>query len=87
MKKESKKLKVLHIIPSLNAGGAEKLVEESTPIMKNVYDIDVEILLLTDKNNIFINKIKENNIRIYISPYQNQEYKKYFLYITTYKEK
>lgn len=81
MKKESKKLKVLHIIPSLNAGGAEKLVEESTPIMKNVYDIDVEILLLTDKNNIFINKIKENNIRIYISPYQKIRSIKNIFYI------
>lgn len=78
---KSKKIKVLHIIPTLNAGGAEKLVEESLPIMKKIYDIDVEVLLLTNKGNVFDEKLKENNIKINVSPYEKIRSAKNIFYI------
>ncbi len=81
MSYESEKIKVLHIVPSLNAGGAEKLVEESLPIMRNNYNIDVEVLLLTSKGNVFDKKLKENNIKINVSPYEKIRSAKNIFYI------
>lgn len=75
------KIKVLHIIPSLYAGGAEKLIEESLPIMKNNYNIDVEVLLLTDRGNVFDKKLKENNIKINVSPHKKIRSIKNIFYI------
>ena len=81
MSYKAEKIKVLHIIPSLNAGGAEKLIEESLPIMKNNYNIDIEVLLLTNKGNVFDEKLKENNIKINVSPYEKIRSLKNILYI------
>lgn len=63
-------IKILYVITSLKPGGAEKLIEESLPIMKINHNIDVEVLLLTDKGNIFDKKLKYNNIKIYVSPHK-----------------
>ncbi|MFP4698137.1 MAG: glycosyltransferase [Eubacteriales bacterium] len=81
MSYKAEKIKVLHIIPSLNSGGAEKLIEESLPIMKNNYNIDVEVLLLTDKGNIFDKKLKDNNIKTNVSPHQKIRSIKNIFYI------
>lgn len=58
------KIKILHIINDLGSGGAEKLIEETLPIMKKNHNVNVEILLLSKKNNVFYSKLKQNNIKI-----------------------
>lgn len=67
----STKMKVLHIILSLKAGGAEKLIEQSLPIMKNDYDLEVEVLIFTDSKKVFSKGLEDNNIPIIVSPYNN----------------
>lgn len=64
-------MKILHVINNLGSGGAEKLIEQTLPLMNKVNDIDVEVLLLTDKKNIFDKKLKEKRIRISIAPFRS----------------
>lgn len=61
-------MKVLHIINSLGSGGAEKLIEESLPFMNNIEGIKADVLLLTDKNNVFDKKLKESGVKIDVVP-------------------
>jgi glycosyltransferase involved in cell wall biosynthesis len=49
--------------------------------MKNNYNIDVEVLLLTDKGNVFDKKLKENNIKIIVSPHKKVRSIKNIFYI------
>lgn len=57
-------IKVLHIINNLGSGGAEKLIEQSLPIMNEKENIEVELLLLTKENNVFEEKLKEAGVKI-----------------------
>lgn len=57
-------MKILHIINSLGSGGAEKLLESSLPKMQQNKDITVEILILTNKNNVFEKKLLKNDIKV-----------------------
>ena len=57
-------MKVLHIISNLGPGGAEKLIEESLPIMNKLQDIEVDLLLLSDQGNVFDKNLKKNGINI-----------------------
>ncbi|MFJ8257595.1 glycosyltransferase [Peribacillus asahii] len=57
-------MKVLHIINNLGSGGAEKLIEEFLPLMNKVEGIEAEVLLLTNKNNVFDNGLRENFIEV-----------------------
>lgn len=52
-------MRVLQIISNLGAGGAEKLVEQFVPIMNEKENLHVDILLLTDKGNVFEKSLKE----------------------------
>lgn len=61
-------MRILHIINSLNAGGAEKLIDESIPIMQQYKNVDVEVLLLDDSNIAFDKKLKQNNIKLEVVP-------------------
>lgn len=56
-------MKVLHVINNLGSGGAEKLVEESVPLI-NRKGIKVDVLLLTDCNNVFEGKLKESGVKV-----------------------
>lgn len=61
-------MRILHIINNLGSGGAEKLIESITPIMNQYQYIDVEVLILDDKNNVFDNKLLENEIKLSVVP-------------------
>jgi glycosyltransferase involved in cell wall biosynthesis len=61
-------LRVLQIISNLGAGGAEKLVEQFVPIMNEKENLHVDILLLTDKGNVFEKSLKERGGRIFTVP-------------------
>lgn len=56
-------MRILHIINNLGSGGAEKLIEEALPIMKRDGE-DVEVLLLSDNNNVFDESLKNNKVKV-----------------------
>lgn len=59
-----KKIKILHANTGLVAGGAERLISDMAPLLKNS-GIKLELLLLEDKgNNIFEEQILETGIHI-----------------------
>lgn len=57
-------MKVLHIINNLGSGGAEKLIEESFPLLNKIEGVKVDVLLLTDVNNVFQNNLDEFDINV-----------------------
>ncbi|MGY4687975.1 glycosyltransferase [Petrotoga sp. DB-2] len=61
-------MKILHIINSLGSGGAEKLIEDLLPLMNNTDGVKVDLLLLTDKNNMFDKSLTKYGIQIEIVP-------------------
>lgn len=63
-------MKILHIINNLGSGGAEKLLEESLPIMHQK-GVEVDVLLLTDYNNVFHENLMQSGIKIKIVPLKN----------------
>lgn len=64
-------MKILHIINNLGSGGAEKLLEELLPILKENKDIKIDLLLLTNENNVFEKELREKNVNIDIIKYKN----------------
>lgn len=61
-------MKVLHIINSLTSGGAEKLVTQIVPLLNSKQNIEVELLILTNHDNVLLNNINKK-INIIIQPY------------------
>ncbi|WCM14577.1 glycosyltransferase [Priestia filamentosa] len=61
-------MKILHVINSLSSGGAEKLIEDSLPLMNRIEGIEVEVLLLTNHKNVFDKGLRNNNIKISVLP-------------------
>lgn len=61
-------MKILHIINRLGPGGAEKLLEDLLLLMNNADGVKVDLLLLTDKNNVFDKKPSKSGIQIEIIP-------------------
>lgn len=59
-------MKVLYIINNLGSGGAEKLIEDTLPILNKKENIEAELLLLTEKNNVFAESLKKQGIEINI---------------------
>lgn len=57
-------MKILNIITSLGSGGAENLIKESLPIMKE-RGLEPEILLLSSKNNVFEDELRSKGIIIH----------------------
>ena len=53
-------MKVLHVINSLGAGGAEKLLLDTLPIY-NANGITVDLLVLSQKNSKFLDILKAKN--------------------------
>ncbi len=60
-------MKILYIINSLGSGGAEKLIEQALPLFKKI-NVDVELLTLTDKGNVFDKALIDNQIKIKVVP-------------------
>ncbi|MDK2906304.1 MAG: hypothetical protein PWQ66_265 [Petrotoga sp.] len=61
-------MKILHIINRLGPGGAEKLIEDLLPLMNNINGIKVDLLLLTDENNVFDKRLSQYGVQIKIVP-------------------
>ncbi|TDX42927.1 hypothetical protein C7954_11938 [Halanaerobium congolense] len=57
-------MKILHIINNLGSGGAEKLIKDTLPILNKKENIEAELLLLTDKNNVFAESLKKQGVKI-----------------------
>ncbi|HHW70100.1 MAG TPA: glycosyltransferase [Clostridiales bacterium] len=57
-------MKVLHIINNLGSGGAEKLIEELVPRINKKEGFKVDVLLLTDRKNVFYKNLEDNNIKV-----------------------
>ncbi|EOD00104.1 glycosyltransferase [Caldisalinibacter kiritimatiensis] len=64
-------MKVLYIINNLGSGGAEKLLEDLIPLMNKEKDVKADILLLTDKNNVFYDSILKKGVKVDIIKYKN----------------
>lgn len=64
-------MKVLHLINNLGSGGAEKLLEDLIPLMNKMENIEVDILLLTDKNNVFYDSLISKGVKVDVVKYRN----------------
>jgi len=60
-------MKILHVIDNLGGGGAERLLYDLCRVAPSSETI--EILLLSQKNNVYLNEIINLGIRVTISPY------------------
>lgn len=63
-------MKVLHIIPNLGAGGAEKLLVDLVKYM-SMENIECEVIILSTENHFHLNSFNEMNIKVYIAPNKN----------------
>lgn len=61
-------MKILHIINRLGPGGAEKLIEDLLLLMNSIEGIKVDLLLLTNKNNVFDKRLSQYGIQLEIVP-------------------
>lgn len=61
-------MKILHIIDSLSSGGAEKLISELVPLLNKHFE--THVLLLTDKQDFFLEPLKRENINILCVPFR-----------------
>ncbi|WP_413511893.1 glycosyltransferase [Myroides odoratus] len=57
-------MKILHIINSLNTGGAEKLIVDTLPLY-NERNIKADLLLLKESDTILYEQIKQTSVNIY----------------------
>lgn len=64
-------MKILHIINNLGSGGAERLLKELIPLMNKVEDLEVDLLLLTDKNSVFYESLITRGVKVDIVKYKN----------------
>ena len=63
-------MKILQVINNLGSGGAEKLISDFAPLMKEQGN-DVEICLLSQDKSIYINDLKNKGIKIHILSQKN----------------
>jgi glycosyltransferase involved in cell wall biosynthesis len=64
-------LRILNVINSLNAGGAQKLLQESLPAINMEKNCSVDILLLTSRNDFFGEELRKKDVRINVIPTNN----------------
>ena len=64
-------MKALYVINNLGSGGAEKLIAELVPKMNSIESTIVDILLLTDKDSLFINSLNKSKVSIFVIKYRN----------------
>ncbi|WP_162551124.1 glycosyltransferase [Paenibacillus tepidiphilus] len=74
-------MKILHIINNLGSGGAEKLLEQTLPRINKIDGIEIDLLLLTDSDNIYEAELKKKNIKINIVPLRKPRNPLNILYI------
>ncbi|WP_100010093.1 glycosyltransferase [Lentibacillus sediminis] len=77
-------MKILHIISGLGSGGAQKLIEETVPLINDYPNVEVEVLLLNDRNNVFDKKLKNSGIKVEVIPYRNPRSPLNIFYIKKY---
>lgn len=65
-------MKILHVITSLELGGAEKLLTELLPAQKKLGH-DIELMILSDINAVFKKDLEEKEIEIYVSKYNSKK--------------
>lgn len=65
-------MKILHVINNLSSGGAENLLKEIVPKQKKVNDVD--ILILTNKNNVFELELIKKGVKIINTNISNNIY-------------
>lgn len=65
-------MKILHIITSLELGGAEKLLTELLPAQRRSGHT-VELMILSDINSVFKKDLEEKEIKIYVSKYNSKK--------------
>jgi glycosyltransferase involved in cell wall biosynthesis len=63
-------VKVLHIIPSLKAGGAEKLLTDLIVSMINL-GFEVEVMLLNKNDAVFLKFLQDHNVNVTFSRIKN----------------
>ena len=63
-------MKILHVITSLELGGAEKLLTELIPAQISLGHT-VELFILSDKNAVFLDNFKKKNIPVHVSKYNS----------------
>jgi glycosyltransferase involved in cell wall biosynthesis len=64
-------MKILHIITSLELGGAEKLLSELIPLQKEL-GYDVELMILSDINSVFEKDLIKRGIKVSVSKYNSK---------------
>ena len=60
-------MKVLFVTNNLSGGGAEKLLNDMLPVLKKD-NYDVSVLILSDKNEKYLESLKNNGISVFILP-------------------
>lgn len=71
-------MKILRIINSLQVGGAERSIVTNVPIHKN--RIEMDILLLNGADSIFLDKLKNKNVRIFSLGKKNNIYNPFLIF-------
>lgn len=79
-------MKILHTITSLELGGAEKLLTELIPAQISLGH-EVELLILSDKNAVFLDNFKLKNIPVHVSKYNSIKTWKNMFQIKKYAKK
>lgn len=64
-------MKILHVTNNLGSGGAEKLLEESLPLINNIEGVKADVLLLTDKGNVFDENLKKSGVKVDVVSIRN----------------
>lgn len=64
-------MKILHVINNLGSGGAEKLIEETLPLLNRVDGIEVDLLLLTDANSVFQKSLEDKGVKVEVISLKN----------------
>lgn len=73
-------MRILHVITSLELGGAEKLLTELLPEQRKLGN-EVELLVLDTHGEVFLEKIKERGIKVHTTPFDNRKSPKNIFYI------
>lgn len=77
-------MRVLHVINNLGSGGAEKLIEESLPLLNKMEGVEADVLLLTDRQNVFQETLEEHHVNVHVVPFRNIYSPRNIFYIKEY---
>lgn len=77
-------VRILHVINNLGSGGAEKLIEESLPLLNKMEGVEADVLLLTDRQNVFQETLEEHHVNVHVVPFRNIYSPRNIFYIKEY---